>query len=126
MQATVVNIFFLFACLLIPFEFLVWPRFPTKPKSLFLRLLVVVLVGWVLLATSGHIYQNLWFREIRNTGKTPDWDPAFTMMVTIYFGWLLVLTTSVPFLILRGIVNILIKSRSCREIREIESAESGR
>ena len=110
MHIIVINVATLFVCFLLPFVVFLWPRIPKKPGSVLLRWGIVSIIGWLVLLIAGQAYGALWRREWRITGQVPAWDPVFTVALTAALGWVFPLVASVPFMLLRGIID-LVKAR---------------
>ena len=112
MHTIVVNGATLIACVLLPFAVFLWPRLPKQPKSVLLRWGMVCIIGWFVLLIAGQTYGAIYQREYRKTGEVPAWDPDFTIGVTLVFGWAYPLVASVPFMLLRAVIELVQRRRS--------------
>jgi hypothetical protein len=82
---------------------------------------IVVLLGWTVLAIAGQLYVYVWKREYHVSGVVPEWDPAFTMGLTLVFGWVFPLVTSLPFMMIRVILEFFQQRKTARLKKDIQT-----
>lgn len=111
----------IFACVLLPFQFIIWSRWPRRFDSILVQWAIVVLLGWFVLVIAYQLKGYLWQREYQISGVMPDGDPAFSMGLTLVFGWVFPLVTSLPFMMIRVCLNFFQQRKTARLKKDIQT-----